>query len=174
MHPMVPIIMALGAILFLVGIIIQARFGIKRINTIRLRNKEYRVWQFVAVMVGSGIGLIMISVILPKHIVYQPEPASLSLQPLLSSNLKYELDSILASTSLNSEAMVNAIDRFQIEYQEASQRNDKNTMDLLILEFTYRVRAEMQNRDYSESQIEREIERITNILKQSTKQESSK
>ncbi len=174
MHPMVPIIMALGAILFLVGIIIQAWFGIKRINTIRLRNKEYKVWQFVLAMIGSGVGLIMISVILPKHIVYQPEPASLSLQPLLSSNLKYELDSLLASTNLNNDAMISAIDRFQIEYQEASQRNDKNTMDLLILEFTYRVRSELQNRDYSESQIEREIERITNILRQSTKQENNK
>ena len=70
--------------------------------------------------------------------------------------------------------MISAIDRFQIEYQEASQRNDKNTMDLLILEFTYRVRSELQNRDYSESQIEREIERITNILRQSTKQENNK
>lgn len=173
MHPIVPIIMALGAILFFVGIAVQIRLGSKRISTIRLRNKEYKVWQFVILMIGSGVGLIMISVILPNHIAYQPEPASQSLQPILSSNLKYELDSILSSVDLNNEAMINAISRFQNEYQEASQRNDQNTMDLLIMEFTHRIRAELQNRDYPDNQIEREITRINNILKQSAKQEKN-
>ncbi|TXI20168.1 MAG: hypothetical protein E6Q62_02315 [Nitrosomonas sp.] len=173
MHPIVPIIMALGAILFFVGLAVQIRLGAKRINTIKLRNKEYKVWQFVILMIGSGIGLIMISVILPKHITYQPESTSQSLSPILSGNLKYELDSVLSSLDLNNPAIINAVARFQTEYQEASQRNDHNTMELLIMEFTHRIRAELQNRDYPESQIEREITRISNILKQSAKQEKN-
>lgn len=173
MHPIVPIIMALGAILFFVGLAVQIRLGAKRINTIKLRNKEYKVWQFVILMIGSGVALIMISVILPKHIAYQPESASQSPQPLLSGNLKYELDSVLSSMDLNNPTIINAIGRFQTEYQEASERKDHNTMELLIMEFTHRIRAELQNRDYPESQIEREITRISNILRQSTKQEKT-
>jgi hypothetical protein len=161
--------MALGAILFLVGIIVQARLGLQRINIIKWRGKEYKLWHFVAITVGTGVALIMVSVLIPKYVSYQSESAQLT-QPLISSNLKYELDSILSGMNFNNDAMQNAINRFQVEYQEASQRNDKNTMDLLILEIAHRVRTELQNRNYPENQIEREIERITGILKQSTQQ----
>jgi hypothetical protein len=161
--------MALGAILFLVGIIVQARLGLQRINIIKWRGKEYKLWHFVAVTVGTGVALIMVSVLIPKYVSYQPESTQLT-QPLISSNLKYELNSILSGMNFNNDAMQNAINRFQVEYQEASQRNDKNTMDLLILEIAHRVRTELQNRNYPENQIEREIERITGILKQSTQQ----
>lgn len=173
MHPIVPIIMALGAILFLVGIIVQARLGVQRINIIKLRGKEYKLWHFVVVTAGSGVALIMISVLIPKYVSYQPESTQQLTQPLISSNLKYELDSILSGMSLNNDAMMNAISRFQVEYQEASQRNDKNTMDLLVLEIAHRIRTQLQNRNYPENQIEREIERITTILKQSIKQSSN-
>ena len=174
MHPIVPIIMALGAILFLVGITVQARLGVQRIHTIKLRGKEYKVWFFVATTAIAGVALIMISVLIPKYMPYQPESASNSVQPVLSSNLKYELNSVLSSMNLNDDAMMNTISRFQVEYQEASQRNEKNTMDLLILEMAYRIRTELQNRNHPENQIEREVERIIGILKQPVKQGNDK
>ncbi|MBY0499550.1 MAG: hypothetical protein K2P74_08105 [Nitrosomonas sp.] len=174
MHPIVPITMALGVILFLVGIVAQTWLGFRRINRIKLRGKEYRRWHFVFVTVGSGVALIMLSVMLPKYIPYEPTQDQKSMQPALSGNLKFELESILFSLNLNEDAILKAITRFQTEYQEASQRNDKSTMDLLILEIAYRIRTELQNRDYPEQQIEREVEKITNVLRQSTKIENLK
>lgn len=173
MHPIVPVIMALGAILFFLGIAVQAWFGVRRINIVKLRGKDYKLWRIVLAIVGSGVALIMISVLIPKYMPYQPE-ASKSVQPVISSNLKYELDSILSSSNLNNDAMMNAINRFQAEYQEASQRGDKNTMDLLVLEIAYRIRTELQNRNYPENRIEHEVERITVILKQPAKQGNGK
>ena len=174
MHPIVPVIMALGAILFFVGIAVQAWFGVRRINIVKLRGKDYKLWRIVVATVGLGVALIMISVLMPKYMPYQPEGASKSTQPVISSNLKYELDSILSSSNLNNDAMMNAINRFQVEYQEASQRGDKNTMDLLVVEIAYRIRTEVQNPSYLESQIDREVERITVILKQPAKQGNGK
>jgi len=157
--------MAFGAILFLVGMIVFARLGFQRINIVKLLGKEYKLWHFVVVTVGSGVALIMLSVLIQKHVPYQPEPDSKSLQPMISSNLKYELESILSSVDIDNNAMMTAINRFQSEYQEASQRGDKNTMDLLILEMAYRIRTELKNRNYPENQIEREVERIIGFLK---------
>jgi len=173
-HPIVPITMALGVILFFVGIVAQTWLGFRRINRIKLRGKEYQRWHFVFVTVGSGVALIMLSVMLPKYIPYEPTQDQKSMQPALSGNLKFELESILFSLNLNEDAILKAITRFQTEYQEASQRNDKSTMDLLILEIAYRIRTELQNRDYPEQQIEREVEKITNVLRQSTKIENLK
>ncbi|WP_293005268.1 hypothetical protein [Nitrosomonas sp.] len=174
MHSIVPITMALGVILFSVGIIAQTWLGFQRINRIKLLGKEYQRWRFVLATVGSGVALIMLSVMLPKYITYEPIQDEKSIQPALSGNLKFELESILFSLNLNEDGILKAINRFQTEYQEASQRNDKSTMDLLILEMAYRIRTELQKRDYPEQQIEREIEKITNVLKQSTKVENRK
>lgn len=170
MHPIVPVIMSLGAILFLIGIGIQAWFGVKRINAIKLRGKEYKLWQFVAATVGLGTALFMISVLIPKYIPYQPEQASQAAQPAIPGNLKYELESTLSSLNLNNETMMAAITRFQTEYQTASQKGDKNTMDLLALEIAYRIRMELEKREIPGSRIEREVERILAILKQPVKQ----
>jgi len=173
-HSIVPIIMTLGAILFLIGIVTQSWLGFQRINIIKLRGKEYKLWYFVTTTVAAGVTLIMISVLIPKYMPYQPDSASQSSQPVLSSNLKYELDSSLSSMDLNNDTMMSAISRFQVEYQEASQRSEKNTMDLLILEIAYRIRTELQNQNYPENQIEREVEKIIGILKQTAKQENGK
>lgn len=172
MHPLVPIIMALGVILFLVGITVFTRFGAKKINVVRFLNKEYALWRFVVTTIGAGIALIMISVLIPKYIHYQPEQQQQPTQPILSSNLKYELDAVLNSLNLTSDAMVNAMNRFQVEFQAASAKGEKNTMDLLTLELSFRIRTELQNQNYPDHQIEREIERILNIVKQSNKQSS--
>lgn len=169
MHPIVPIIMAVGAMLFFVGIAVQAKLGVQRINIVKLRGKEYKLWKFVAATVGSGVALIMISVLIPKYISYEPEPDPLAHQPM-SSNVKYELESTLSRLNLNNETMMTAISRFQVEYQEAAQRGDNNTMDLLILEFAYRIRSELQNRNYPENQIERETEKMISVLKQTLNQ----
>lgn len=166
MHPIVPAIMAFGAILFLAGVIVYTWLGAQRVNIVKLRGKEYKLWYFVVVTVGSGVALIMSSVLIQKYIPYQSETNAQSSQPLLSGNLKYELESVLSSMNIDKNVMMTAINRFQVEYQEASQRGDKNTMDLLILEMAYRVRAELVNQNYPENQIEREVERITNLLKQ--------
>lgn len=166
MNPIVPTIMAFGAILFLVGIIAYTRFGIQRISIVKLGGKEYKLWRFMVVTIGSGIALIMLSVLIQKHVPYQPETSSQSSQPVISANLKYELESVLSNMNIDKNALITAINRFQIEYQEASQRGDKNTMDLLILEMAYRIRTELINQNYPENQIEREVERIISLLKQ--------
>lgn len=169
MHPLVPIIMALGVILFLIGIIVQAWFGVKRISIIKLRGKEYKIWQFIATTVGSGVALFMLSVLIPRYMPYEPEKGPQLAQPALSGNLKYELDSVLASLNIKNDTILNAIDRFQVEYQAASQKGDKNTMDLLALEIAYRIRTELQTRGHAEGRIERDIEGILGILKQPAK-----
>jgi hypothetical protein len=169
-HPIVPIIMAFGAILFLVGIIVQVRFGAKRIKIIKLRGKEYKLWQFVVTTIGSGVALIIVSVLVPKYLPYQPESTAQTVQPAISGNLKYELDSILSSLKINNGPLMDAISRFQSEYPEALKRGDKNVTDLLVLEMAFRIRTELQNLDYPDSQIEREVERIIGILKQPAQQ----
>ncbi len=174
MHPMVPVVMTLGVILFVVGIIVYASLGAKKAKAVKFFGKEYRLWSFVAATVGLGTALIMLSVLIPKYIDYQPEKAPLSMQPLLSSNLKYELDAVLNSLNLTSNAMTNAIGRFQVEYQAASQKGEKNAMELLVLELGFRIRTELQNQNYPEAQIERDVERVLNILKQSDKQANGK
>lgn len=174
MHPMIPVVMTLGVILFVVGIIVYASLGAKKTKAVKFFGKEYQLWSFVAATVGFGTALIMLSVLIPKYIDYQPEKAPLSTQPLLSSNLKYELDVALNSLNLTSDTMTNAISRFQIEYQAASQKGEKNAMELLVLELGFRIRTELQNQNYPEAQIERDVERILNILKQSDKQANGK
>ena len=166
MHPIVPTIMAFGAILFVVGIIVFTLLGMKRINLVRFLGKEIKLWHFVVVTVGGGLVLIMLSVLIQKYIPYQPETNLKSSQPTISGNLKYELEAALSTMNIDKNDMMPAINRFQLEYQEALQREDKNTMDLLILEMAYRIRTELMNRNYPENQIEREVEKIVNSLKQ--------
>jgi len=173
-HPIVPVIMAVGAILFFVGIIVQTRLGSKRIKTIQLRGKEYKLWQFVVTTVGSGVALIIISVLIPKYISYQPESATQTVQPAISGNLKYELDSVLSSLKINNGPMMDAISRFQVEFHDAMKRGDKNVADLLVLEIAFRIRTDLQTQDYPENQIEREVERIVGILKQTAQQGNAK
>lgn len=173
MHPLVPIIMALGAILFIIGIFVYTRLTVKKVNVVKFRGKEYALWQFFFVTVGSGVALIMLSVMMPKYVSYQPDQTQ-SVQPQLSGNLKYELDAVLRNLNLDDNAIRGAIDRFQVEYQAAAQKNDKNVMDLLSLELSFRIRTELQNQNYPDNQIEREVERVITILKQPGKQGNGK
>ncbi|UJP06206.1 MAG: hypothetical protein LZF61_04310 [Nitrosomonas sp.] len=174
MHPIVPIIMTLGIIMFVIGIIVFTRLGMQRINVIRFRGKEYQLWRFVVVTVGSGVALIMMSVLIPKYISYQPEQTVPSNRPVIAGNLKYELEAVLSSLNLNNDAIMKAINRFQSEYQAAAERGEKNAMDLLVLELGFNIRTELQHQDYPSNQIEREIERITSLVKQSGKSGTGK
>lgn len=169
MNPIVPTIMALGVVIFIIGIAVQLRLGVDRINVVKLLGKEMKLFYFLMVTVGIGTVLIMSSVLLHKYVPYQPDSGNQSAQAMLSGNQKYELESTLSSLNLNKDAMMTAINRFQTEYQEASRRGEKNSMDLLLLEMAYRVRAELQNRNLSESQIESDVERVMSLLKQQPK-----
>ena len=134
MNPIVPFIMAVGAILFIVGISVLTRHGFKKSVTVKFFRKEYGFRRFVFATITSGIAIIMVSIYIQKLFpveAFQDEVKA----PLatLSSNLKYELESILSHDESNTK-MMNAIDRFQKEYQQALEKGDKNTMELLILE----------------------------------------
>lgn len=166
MHPIIPTIMSLGALSFLLGIFVQAWFGSKKIKAFRLFGKEYKIWKFVLISVGSGIALIMISVHLPKHLPYEPEPDPYAQQTAISGNLKFELQSLLSKIDANNDTLMPAISRFQREYQTAMQKGDKNTMDLLILEMAFIIRTELKKQNHPESEVEREVERIMGFLKQ--------
>lgn len=158
--------MSLGALSFLLGIFVQAWFGSKKIKTFRLFGNEYKIWKFVFILVGSGIALIMISVHLPKHLPYEPEPDPYAQQPVVSGNLKFELQSLLSKIDANNDTLMPAISRFQREYQIAMQKGDKNTMDLLILEMAFIIRTELKKQNHPENEVEREVERIMGFLKQ--------
>ena len=73
MHPIVPTMMAFGVILFVVGIIVFTLLGMKRINLVKILGKEFKLWHFVVLTVGSGITLIMLSILIQKYVLYQPE-----------------------------------------------------------------------------------------------------
>ena len=165
--------MALGIILFLVGIIVFSWLGMRQVNIVKLLGKEYKLWHFVVTSVGSSIAMIMLSVLIPKYVAYQPESIPQSSQPVISSGFRYELGSILSSLNIKNNAMINIIDRFQTEYQEASERDDSKTMDLLVLEITYRIKMELQAHKYEEHMIDREVTKIVDILRQSAKRESN-
>ena len=165
MNPIVPFIMAIGAILFIVGLSVLIRRGFKYSTTVKFLRKEYRHGRFVLTSIISGIALIMASIYIQKLFPVETIQAQEASTVVLSSNLKYELESILASDKSNTK-MMNAIDRFQKEYQQAIEKGDKNTTELLILEMAFLIRTELENKDYPPHQIGSEVERIIHFLKQ--------
>jgi len=159
--------MAIGAILFVIGLTVLVRFNIKKTKSIKFFGKTYGRGRFVFTTILSGVFLIMISVQIPK--LFPPEPVVMAeAAPVtLSSNLKYELNSILGIDESNPK-MMKAIERFQKEYQDAVARGDRNTMELLILEMSFLIRTELEKQDYPYHQIGSEVERIMQFLKQRT------
>ncbi len=164
MQPIVPIIMAVGAILFFVGIFILARLGFKQIKIVKFRGKEYPRGRFVLTTVLSGIALIMISVFVQKIFPPEPEQELAPIQSSISSNLKYELETLFSDVE-DEGALMTAINRFQTEYQAAAEENSRNTMDLLILEMAFRLRTELNEQGYPAHQTEQEVARIMRILR---------
>ena len=165
MNPIVPVIMAIGAILFVIGLTVLIRFNIKKNKTIKFFGKTYGRRRFIFTTILSGVALIMISIQVQKLFPAEFEVMVDETPVALSSNLKYELDSILGDDE-NNTRMKKAIDRFQKEYQDAVARGDRNTMELLILEMSFLIRTELEKQDYPYHQIGSEVERIMQFLKQ--------
>lgn len=164
MNPLVPIIMAFGAILFFTGLAVLIRRYIKTTKSVKFFGKEYVLWRFVLTTLTSGIALIMLSIYIQK--LFPPEPIQVEqIQAEISSNLRYELESILPS-SQNNTRMLNALNRFQKEYQEALQNKDKLTSDILTMEMTQIIEYELEKQSYPSHQISSEVKRIMHFLKQ--------
>jgi len=159
--------MAVGAILFVIGLTVLVRFNIKKTKSIKFFGKTYGRGRFVFTTILSGVCLIMISVQIQK--LFPPEPVVMAEEApvTLSSNLKYELNSILGIDESNPKLM-KAIERFQKEYQDAVAGGDRKTMELLILEMSFLIRTELEKQDYPYHQIGSEVERIMQFLKQRT------
>ncbi len=164
MHPIVPAIMALGAITFLIGIFVLAWFGIQKIKIVKLLGKEYTFWRFTLSTIGSGVLLIMSSILFHQHFPYEPEtePNVQQFQSVLSPNLKYELDLILSNNK--NGAMASYISQFQQEYQKALQDEDDKTTQILKLELAYKLRTELEGQGYTPDQAEQNITRIMKLL----------
>ncbi|HNP25554.1 MAG TPA: hypothetical protein PKM20_02330 [Nitrosomonas sp.] len=166
MNPIVPIIMTFGAVSFIVGITVLARLSIKRTKTIKFFGKEYRLWRFVFTTISSGIALIMVSIYTHKLLPPEPMQAETTQADLdISSNLRYELETILPNDQ-NNARMLNAINRFQKEYQKALQNKDKITLDILTMEMAQIIEFELEKQDYPSHQISSEVNRIMRFLKQ--------
>ncbi|MCC8996054.1 MAG: hypothetical protein LM517_03135 [Nitrosomonas sp.] len=166
MHPIIPILMSLGAILFLSGIGVYAVLGLQRVNMVRIFGKDHQLWQFVVASVGSGIVLIVLSALLQKHIFHDPVAASKLLKIESPNSLKYELNSTLSNLKINTPDITTAIFRFQAEYLIALQNKDEKTMGLLSLELSYRLKTALAGQRYSEKQIDHEVEQIMSFLKE--------
>ncbi|SEM81149.1 hypothetical protein [Nitrosomonas marina] len=164
MNPIVPIIMTAGAILFFIGLAALIRRGFKKSKTIRFFRKEYGFGRFVATVIVSGVTLIMTSIYIQKLFPVESIQTNTDQVAIISSNLKYELSTILPSEE-NNTSMTRAINRFQKEYQEALENGDKKTTELLILEMAFLIRTELENQNYPSHQIGSEVERIMNFLK---------
>jgi hypothetical protein len=164
-HSIVPIIMAIGAILFFVAIYVLIKQGFKQIKTVKVRGKEYPLMRFVLTTSLSGIALIMLSVYIQILFPPEPEPELAPTHAAVSSNLKYELEALFSNVD-DESALMTAISRFQSEYQDAIQEGDRNTTELLILEMAFRLRTELKNQDYPAHQIEQEVARIMRILRE--------
>ncbi len=156
--------MATGAILFFIGLAVLVGQGFKKNATIRFLEKEYRLGRFVTAATVAGITFIMVAVYIQK--LFPTETAQTKIaQPTISSNLKYELEAILPSDESNTK-ITKAINRFQKEYHNALENDDKNTSELLVLEMAFLIRAELEKQNYPSHQIGSEVERIMIFLKQ--------
>jgi hypothetical protein len=164
-NPIVPVTMASGAIIFFFGLSVLIRLNFKKTKTIIFLGKTYGIWRFILTTILSGVVLVMSSIYLnklfPPDIQVIADEASIN----LSSNLKYELSSILPTDGSNTK-MMDAINRFQKEYQDAISKGDKNTMELLVLEMSFLIRTELEKQNHPYHQIGSEVERIMRFLKQ--------
>lgn len=162
MHPIVPIIMALGAISFFIGLFVLAKFGMQRIKEVNVFGRVYTLWRFTLVTIGAGIFLIMVSVLIHQNVPYTPAsdtPQTQLSQPGVSD---YELGLILLNIERN--LIDGYIDQFRVEYHDALNRGDKNTAGLLLLELKYNLRTELEKHGLESAQIEKKIERIMALL----------
>jgi hypothetical protein len=166
-HSIVPIIMSLGAIVFVIGVFVFAKSGLQQIRQVNVFGREYKLWRFTAATVGTGILLIMLSIIIHKSIPYVPETSGQQNLPTQSARSDFEQELILSD--INSDAMVTYVRNFQREYQTALDASDKTTMELLRLELQFRLRTELESQGLEGNQLEQEVNRIMSRLPQKNK-----
>ncbi len=162
MHPIVPIIMAIGAISFLVGLFFLARLGMQRIKEINVFGKVYTLWRFSLASIGSGFALIMLSVLIHQNVPYTPASDVTQAEFTQSGVSDYELGLILGSIDRN--LIDNYIAQFQKEYYNALVTGDKTTAELLLLELKYNMRTELEKHGIDPSQIEEKINHVVLLL----------
>lgn len=167
MHSIVPIIMSLGAIVFIAGVFVFAKFGFQQIKQVNVFGREYQLWRFTMATVGAGILLIMLSIIIHKSIPYVPETSGQQNLPAQSARSDFEQELILSDIS--SDAMVTYVKNFQQEYQTAIDAADETTVELLRLELQFRLRTELENQGLEGDRLEQEINRIMSRLPQKDK-----
>lgn len=167
MHSIVPIIMSLGAIVFFVGVFIFARFGLQQIKQVKFFGKEYKLWRFTLATVGSGILLIMLSIIFHKSIPYVSEISAQQTLPAQKARSEFEQELVLSD--ITSDAMVTYVKNFQQEYQTALEEGNKTTVELLRLELQFRLKTELENQGLEGNQLEQEVNRIMARLPQKGK-----
>ncbi|MBX3628964.1 MAG: hypothetical protein KF908_03440 [Nitrosomonas sp.] len=165
MNPIVPVMMAVGAVIFFTGLSALIHLNFKKTKTINFFGKAYSPWRFIVTTILSGVGLIMVSIYLNKLFPPDIEVIAERHSITLSSNLRYELSSILPANG-NNEKIMSAINRFQKEYQDALSKGEKNTMELLILEMSFLIRTELEKQNYPSHRIGSEVERVMQFLKQ--------
>ncbi len=162
MHPIVPIIMAIGAISFLAGLFFLARLGMQRIKKINVFGKVYALWRFALTTIGSGVALIMLSVLIHQNVPYTPTSDVTQAEFTQSGVSDYELGLILESIDRN--LIDNYILQFQKDYYNALTNGDKTTAGLLLLELKYNMRTELEKHGTEPSQIEEKINRVISLL----------
>jgi len=161
-HPIVPIIMAVGAISFFIGLFFLARLGMQRIKKINLFGKTYTLWRFTSLTIGSGVGLIMISVIIHQNVPYTPASDVTQAEFTQSGVSDYELGLILENIDRN--LIDNYLKQFQKDYYVALSNNDKSTAGLLLLELKFNLRTELEKNNVEPFRIEEKIERVVSLL----------
>ena len=162
MHSIVPIIMAVGVILFFIGLFFLARLGMQRIKEVNMFGKTFSLWRFTTTAIGSGIGLIMISVLIHQNVPYSPASDVTQAQFAKPDVSEYELGLILENIDRN--LIDNYVKQFQKEYYTALANNDKSTSGLLLLELKYNLRTELEKHGTEPSQIEEKINRVVILL----------
>lgn len=162
MHPIVPIIMALGAISFFTGLTVLARLGMQRIKEVNVFGKVYTLWRFTFITIGVGIILIMLSVLIHQNVPYTPEIEAPKSQLVQSGTSDYELGLILSGIEGN--VIDDYLTQFRMEYHEALNKGDKNTTELLLLELQFRMRTELEKHGLEPAQIDEKINSIMSLL----------
>lgn len=162
MHSIVPIIMAVGAISFFIGLFFLARLGMQRLKEIDLFGKTYSLSRFTTATIGSGIVLIMLSVLIHQNVPYTPASDVTQAQFTQSGVSEYELELILETIDRN--LIDNYLKQFQKDYYTALANDDKSTAGLLLLELKYNLRTELEKQGTEPSQIEEKINRVVTLL----------
>ena len=162
MHPIVPIIMAVGTISFFIGLFFLARLGMQRIKEIKVFGKTYSLWRFTTTTIGSGIVLVMLSVLIHQNVPYTPASDVTQAEFTQPGVSEYELGLILENIDRN--LIDNYLKQFQKDYYVALSNKDKSTAGLLLLELKYNLRTELEKHGTEPSQIEEKIDRVVSLL----------